>query len=729
VDATLAWTVVGSVAGVAGAGAAIVFGVIPLVQARRKNRGQPDAAGSAAEAAAALLPAPVLAVQVRGRAEMMATLLELASGWDGYVHVLAGMGGAGKSTVARAVAARITADGGRVWWVPAGEAALLTQLLLGLARELGASPSQVEEALAGRVNPSDVLWGQLEKSPRWTLILDNADDLAALTIGGRGAGSGAGWLRQSRAGLVLVTSRVMDGSTWGPVARMHRVEPLGEDDGALVLLDLAPRAGDEPAARSLSARLGGLPLALHQAGSYLASPFATETTFAEYGAALSERFGELMSRGDDDRAKVIVTWELSLAALRSQGKEHAGTLLRVLSCFASSVRVPALLLDRGVLAAICGTSAAVEEGFSGLLSVGLIDITEPAAGGPPDVKVHPLVAQTVRYRAGEDLLGAARQAVELFATAVNQLDVQDPASGARWVALLPHLQALQLIGLQLPAEAESTLADAAVRVSMAMLWGGQYVAALTVAETGLGRSHGLPSDHLTVLRLRERRASANEFLGRYEDAEAEYRQVLDAKRRVLGPDHGSSLGTRFNFAQLLSKRGRETEAEAEYRQVLDVRLRVLGPDHADTLSTRHSLAATQANRGKHADAEAEYRQVLNARRRVLGPDHPSTLSTRHSLAIMQANQGKHADAETELRQVLNARLRVLGPDHPDTLSTRHSLAIMQANQGKHADAETEFRGVLDARLRVLGPDHPDTLATQRSLQQVLNRSAARPKAD
>ena len=47
----------------------------------------------------------------------------------------------------------------------------------------------------------------------------------------------------------------------------------------------------------------------------------------------------------------------------------------------------------------------------------------------------------------------------------------------------------------------------------------------------------------------------------------------------------------------MAAQGNHAAAEAEFRDVLAARLRVLGPDHPETLTTRHSIAQEIAGRG------------------------------------------------------------------------------------------------------------------------------------
>jgi Mrp family chromosome partitioning ATPase len=129
--------VVSAVAGVAGAAATIWLVLLPFLQRRRARSTGPSGR---------LLPAPVLDLTVRGRDGMVEDLAGRAFADGSSVRVLTGLAGVGKSTVARAVAGRVTAMNGRAWWVPADNEESVTRLLLGLAEELGAPSERVRAA-------------------------------------------------------------------------------------------------------------------------------------------------------------------------------------------------------------------------------------------------------------------------------------------------------------------------------------------------------------------------------------------------------------------------------------------------------------------------------------------------------------------------------------------------------------------------------------------------------
>jgi hypothetical protein len=72
----------------------------------------------------------------------------------------------------------------------------------------------------------------------------------------------------------------------------------------------------------------------------------------------------------------------------------------------------------------------------------------------------------------------------------------------------------------------------------------------------------------------------------------------------LGSDHPDTLATANNLAKVYTDQGRLSEAEALFRRVLEAEKRVLGVRHPLTRTTAESLAALYEDQGRHADATA-----------------------------------------------------------------------------------------------------------------------------
>ena len=124
-----------------------------LLLPRLRGQGQDSAAGSITGLPVAV-PTGQLPVVVRGRAGLMGQLRRLLRAPMSGPAILAGMGGAGKSTVAAAFAdagARLRFGRWRryVWWVSAADLSSLTGGLVTVARQLGASRADLEVIRAG----------------------------------------------------------------------------------------------------------------------------------------------------------------------------------------------------------------------------------------------------------------------------------------------------------------------------------------------------------------------------------------------------------------------------------------------------------------------------------------------------------------------------------------------------------------------------------------------------
>ncbi|MFJ6671800.1 tetratricopeptide repeat protein [Actinosynnema sp. NPDC091369] len=679
------------------------------------------------------LAVPVPRVELRGRHDLLEELVTSARVPGSEPAVLVGPGGTGKSTIAAAVAARLGAENRSVWWISAANAASLWAGLVALTRGLGGSSTDVDAVAGMAADGPDRLWRLLEQASReWLLVVDDADDPGLLRTGApsEGATVAGGWIRSSRRGHVVVTSRVADSAVWA-TARLHPVALLSDVDAARVLRDLAPEAGGGREALILSRRLGGLPLALHLAGSYLRSGVARRPTFEDYRHALDEVSGT--HRATDPEAprvqEVHRTAEISLDGLADRGLPHARTLLRLASCYAP-VAIPVDVFEPLPTAGPPGPGTdprgarhLVHQALRGLGSVGLIESEheDPAVPGT-SIKVHPVVNGANRaHLGGADPGGTSirHSAIDLLTAAVRELRHDLREDWPRYRLFGQHLLALlDTTAEHADRERLEKLMSATASTVRAFNRSGAPKAALALGNLALARCAALGSTHPASLRVQHQLAWAIANQGDLVGAEVRYQAVLDARLQVLGEDHADTCASRHELAWITACQGRWAQAESRYRLALHHGLRLLGPDAPEVLTTRHELAWAIANQGRFAEAHAALLDVRRDRERVLGERHQQTLATRHELAWVTAKRGEWATAEILYRDVLALRRRVLEDEHPETLLTTHELAWVVARLGRSAEAESLYGEALKLRRRTLGDDHPDTRETRLALEEL-----------
>ncbi|GAB2926366.1 tetratricopeptide repeat protein [Micromonospora polyrhachis] len=664
------------------------------------------------------------------------------------VHVLHGLGGCGKSQVALEIARQARDAGLLVWWVPAVGPAQISAAMREIAGRLGASAAELDLVWSGKArSPMDMVWDLLDQSDQpWLLVFDNADDPALLAPVDGQVVNGNGWLRAptNRHGSVIVTTREGNEETWGRWIVRHPVRTLSDDDAARVLLDFAtPRAGSLAQARALGARLGGLPLALRGAGSYLKSASRGPAlrgstairTFDEYRVALDRRFANPFvpsvgpDLGEPLRLEELVrqAWELSLDLLAGRGMPYARQLLCLLACLAEAPIPYAALLapDRLARSPLFPKldDDRLPQVLDALTDLGLIDRAMVDDVDEPDfahaLTLHPLVRHITRNfpevieREPEYHL----LIMDLLAGAAADLDPDEPECWHRWGVLAPQCGGPIIdylaTGNSRPRAPETTaltltVARRTARYLLAVSLPRQAAAFL---DSCLDNVRELDVDEFTMLALRHERARADLEQGRLPAAERQLRKVIAARERLLGPEHTDTLASRHKLARSIMEQGRWVEAEQELWVILAGEQRARGVDHPDTLVVRHSLSKTLLSQGRIEEAEEQLQAILRTRQEFGQPDHPETLAVRQSLARVLLARGKDLRAREELRNILEVAARTGQGHRSEILTIREILAHALLSEGRDTEAADELGRLADDRRRVLGDAHPDTRRT------------------
>ena len=533
---------------------------------------------------------------------------------------LSGLPGVGKTQTAREYAHRHRAKYDRVLWVTADSEESLGLGFASLARELDL-PEKDEKDQSVVVEAAKH-W--LSANDGWLLIVDNADDLLMARP----------FVPSGGNGHRLLTTRA---SATGAIAERVEVSRMGRDEGALFLLRRAkiiPRdAGlnaapltEREAAKKFCGKVGGLPLALDQAGAFVEE---NQTALQEYLDLYCAEGKKLRAeRGELEREHASVALTFSLAFQKVAKESQAAADLMRLCAFLAPDAIPEEVITEGASDLLGPEAGALGflEAVKGARRYSLIERHRASK----TLEVHRLVQDVVRDGMEEE---TRRLWAERAVSAVN--------------SVFPNAE-----NFETWPQCERVLAHAR-------------------AAAGLVENYGLESEPAGLLTVKI--GFYLQDRAQYDEAEQLCRCSLAIYEKLHGSEHPNVASVANNIGTILKAQGDLAGALEYIKRALAIDEKVYGPEQPKVAIDLNNIGQILKAQGDLAGALEYAKRALAIDEKVYGPEHPTVANRASNIGTILQDQGDLAGARPHYERALRIFQKFLGDDHPNTQTVRENL--------------------------------------------------------
>jgi len=334
---------------------------------------------------------------------------------------LIGMGGIGKTAIAVEFAYQHRQEFDAVFFIQADTQESIAREFAEIAQTLGLSPGDEAHTRC------TVLDWLAQTRRKWLMIVDNVEDVNLLPT-----------MTPATAvhGAVIITSRRHELLSMDLVHCKLEVQAMSEADSTELLLKMLASGHqpvrDQDSVQGIASALGGLPLAIRQAGGMMTqSRTGPREYLARYNSLRPDRSSlpQDIGQGKDYRYPVSSVWSYSFAKLASEPAKLLGVLAHL-----DPDMIPVALLQP-----LDTDNAHIETGLEELIQLSFI-----RAGyhmGQKFVMVHRLVQDAYRRFVDEDMRSRGLvQAAELLSAYCCGRRELDFFTRARAFSLLEDLE-------------------------------------------------------------------------------------------------------------------------------------------------------------------------------------------------------------------------------------------------------------------------------------------------
>ena len=544
--------------------------------------------------------------------------------------MLSGLGGVGKTRLALEYAWRNAKSYSARLFVGADTATALQSNLAALTQRTILDLPEQAETDEGKKRDAALSW--LNQHPGWLMILDNVDSEES-------ASAVEDLIAQLSGGHILVTSRL---SNYSNAVTLLPVKVLSETAASEFLLRRTDgkrrrQPNDQQQAEALARELDCLPLALEQAGAYIAQ---RRLTLENYLQQWFQQRDKLLAWNDprlmNYPKSVFVTWQTSFDQL----SEPARQLLQRLA-WLSPAPVPEALLDVPV-----PDVAGEGDPFADLADLEAYSLVTRAADSPI-FTIHKLVQEVTRRQVNDPEQLRLNETLQWL----NAAFVGDPDDVRAWPVLeplAPHaLTVVHYADEQGIADPTSRLMN---QLGLMYLTKALYREAEPLMRRALAIDEAsFGAEHPNVARDLNNLALLLQATNRLAEAEPLMRRALAIDEASFGAEHPNVAVDLNNLAQLLQATNRLAEAEPLMRRALAIDEKSFGADHPNVAIRPQQPGAAAAGhqpagRGRAADAPRarHRREELRPRpsQRRHRPQQPGAAAAGHQ----PAGRGRAADA-------------------------------------------------------------------------------------